>query len=177
MFTEALTEAIVERNDDSDTNDPVVEDECVDMKLLPGNADVNILKVPNDWVTPEPNTVHGEPAFADVDNPGRWPQFCFRPEFTGRGNASKYAHHSMPTGIHPCPKNPDDGQRVSGEWRFNYDGWKDEQVEGVPYHSGATTDNLFPNCRKGCLDRRMLTKLGLMREHVVACDALFFPVA
>ncbi len=39
---------------------------------------------PNDW-SPTVNTNKGEPLFEDVDNPGGWSSYTFRPMFKPRG--------------------------------------------------------------------------------------------
>jgi len=60
---------------------------------------VKIPGPPAGWTAPPTNTAAGEPDFSDVDNPGRWPEFIFRPVFKG----NKYIHHALPTGAVPVP--------------------------------------------------------------------------
>ncbi len=50
---------------------------------------------PDDW-NPIVNRNKGEPLFEDVDNPGGWSNYTFRPMFEQRGG--KYICHAMPAG-------------------------------------------------------------------------------
>ena len=142
--------------------------------------DVKIYKPPADWTIPRPRHDRNEPYFEDVDNPGNWPQYCFRPKFVkgpGAGSKVEYSHHCLPTGAIPFPKN-EDGMRVCDGWEFHYNGWKNP--DGSNQHRrGATTSNMFPDDTKGCLDADILTKLGLNEKRMgktddQETDALFF---
>jgi hypothetical protein len=53
---------------------------------------------PNDW-SPTVNTNKGKPLFENVDNPGGWSSYTFRPMFKPRGG--KYICNAMPAGA--CP--------------------------------------------------------------------------
>ena len=48
----------------------------------------------------------------------------------------------------------------------------------VPDHhhigTGIAAQELFPDKRKGCLDASILKKLGLNRNVLTSCDALFY---
>jgi hypothetical protein len=55
---------------------------------------------PHGW-DPTINLNRGEPRFVDVDNPGKWSNFTFRPMFEPRGG--KYMCHYMPAGALPVP--------------------------------------------------------------------------
>ena len=82
----------------------------------------------------------------------------------------KYVHHSLPTGVIPVPENID-GKRIDDGWEFFYRGW--EGTDRV-FRDGATKDNVFPSERLGSLDGDLLVKMGLTKERVLDCDALFF---
>ena len=132
--------------------------------------------------------VKGQPDFVDVDNPGNWSEFTFRPKLDSKKN---YSHHAMPCGATPVPMTAKG--RVLAGWEFHYDGWhrsessdddstgddaEDQTPATAPFRSGATRDNMFPECRKGCLDGVLFEKLGLCKERMLeddlAPDALFF---
>jgi len=136
-------------------------------------SDVHIPGTPPDWVAPAPKVDKGEPAsFSEVDNPGRWSEFTFRPTFSSRG---EYVHHALPTGATPVKEAG--GRRAVGDWEFFYSGWTRTTTDGSPAparRSGATPHDLFPASRKGSLDAEVLAKLGLTRSRMQNCDALFF---
>ena len=133
-------------------------------------SDVKIATPPPDWTAPTAQEARGEPKFEDLDNPGLWPQYCFRPVFSGRTSTSKYKHHALPTGAMPVPKN-DDGFRKFNGWEFHYNGWKNP---GPPHRHGATTTNMFPEGTEGSLDANILKKMGLTKSRMQSMDALFF---
>jgi hypothetical protein len=133
-------------------------------------GDVKIAKPPSDWSSPIAQEARGEPKFEDVDNPGSWPQYCFRPVFNGRSNSARYKHHALPTGAIPVPKN-DEGIRKINGWSFHYNGWTNS---GTPHRHGATTADMFPESMDGCLDADVLKKLGLTKRRMQERDALFF---
>jgi len=93
------------------------------------------------------NTAKGEVPFEEVDNPGRWTSYTFRPVFrnnkksTGKdstndvakddemspsdakekGNSGQYLHHAMPCGAIPIPIDDNTGKREVKGWEFYYD--------------------------------------------------------
>ena len=146
----------------------------------PVPKDVNIYKPPADWTIPKRKEERNEPKFEDVDNPGKWPQYCFRPKFVkgpGAGSKPEYSHHQLPTGAVPLPKN-EDGKRICDGWELHYNGWKNPPSMNQ-HRRGATTSNMFPDEMKGCLDADILTKLGLNETRMgktadQETDALFF---
>ena len=94
-------------------------------KIGDGNQEVKIPRTPSDYVLPPHNTQRDEPAFADIDNPGNWPSYCFRPTFNNRAKTSKYKDHQLPTGAVPFPKRTSDGKRITNTgWEFHYNGWE-----------------------------------------------------
>ena len=142
----------------------------VEMTNLMRGRDVKIAKPPDDWFVPVAKEARGEPKFEDVDNPGSWPQYCYRPVFDGRSRNSKYVRHALPTGAMPLPKN-DEGIRKINDWEFHYNGWTNP---GPSHRHGATTANMFPEEMDGCLDADVLKKLGLNKRRMHDTDALFF---
>jgi hypothetical protein len=63
---------------------------------------------PKNW-SPMVNSNKGEPLFEDVDNPGGWSSYTFRPIYKPRGG--KYIWHAMPAGACPVLINPVMGKR------------------------------------------------------------------
>ena len=128
-------------------------------------------QIPPDWRPHAPKVSKGQPRlFSQVDNPGRWDEFCFRPKFQAKA-PQKYLYHSLPTGARPVPKdNRNGGKRMDGGWEFFYKGWESEEC----HRDGATRENVFPESRVGSLDVDLLKKMGLTAERVTECDALFF---
>jgi hypothetical protein len=66
---------------------------------------------PDDW-NPNINRNEGEPLFEDVDNPGGWSLYTFRPMFEPRGG--KYICHAMQAGAVPVTINAVMGKREEG---------------------------------------------------------------
>ena len=139
--------------------------------------DVKIYKPPTDWTIPMPRRDRDEPEFEEVDNPGNWPQYCFRPKYKkgpAKTSRIKYSHHQLPTGAVPVPLN-EEGKRVVNGWELHYNGWTNP---GTQHRRGATTSNMFPEEMKGCLDADVLAKLGLNEKRMGKTgedtDALFF---
>ncbi len=124
---------------------------------------------PPDWTPAARKVEKGEPAFIDVDNPGEWSNFVFRPEFKSTGT-KMYVCHSLPTAAVPVPAKPD-GTRIIGDWTFHYKGWNLPSMEN---RSGATKSDMFPDSRKGCLNADLLATMGLNAKRMKEGDALFF---
>ncbi len=74
---------------------------------------------PDDW-DPTINRNKGEPLFEDVDNPGGWSLYTFRPIIEPRGG--KYIYHAMTTGAVPVPINAVTGKREECGYEFFYQG-------------------------------------------------------
>jgi len=51
--------------------------------------DIKIPGPPSDWVRQEHQPSRNEPKWVEVDNPGDWPAYCFRPIFASRNTKSK----------------------------------------------------------------------------------------
>ena len=88
---------------------PELERQALERELangLPDDDDVVVKTaayVPADWQPAAPKTNLGEKDFSDVDNPGAWHEFAYRPKFEGKGAARKYVGHAMPAGAMPVP--------------------------------------------------------------------------
>jgi hypothetical protein len=139
----------------------------------PVTIHINIPDTPTDWMPPVQKTEKGEPTFAEVDNPGGGWQYIFRPEF-GTTAPKHYKRHSLPTGAQPVPANPE-GKRIIDDWEFHYKGWDaDDNSDRNLGQEGATSEDMFPESRKGELDGDLLETLGLTKERMIKGDALFF---
>ena len=115
---------------------------------------------PDTWSPDLAKLELNEPLLDNVDNPGKWCNFTFRPEFEPMSKGGKYKGHYLSTGARPVP--PDEnGERKIGDWSFHYDGWKSNKNFG---RADITETEMFPDSRKGCLDKDMLEKLGLTKE-------------
>jgi len=130
-----------------------------------GSGQVKIPRMPKDYSPPGNNPNRNEPAFKDVDNPGNWPEYCFKPEFHGnnRSKSTKYKHHQLPTGAVPFPTNSEGKRKNANGWEFFYKGWENAEK---PYRREATTANMFPKEMDGCVDADILKKLGLTRKRM-----------
>ena len=136
---------------------------------------------PKGWQPPQPpdtwqgyNPKANAPlTFEEVDNPGQWNSFCYRPRYATRGN-KEYLGHWTPCGAKVVPPN-EDGRRVVNGWEFFYNGWKPSAFDRATYVRGdATQKNLFPDDRNGCLDAERLKAHGLTKERMNEKDAFFF---
>ena len=118
---------------------------------------------PDDW-NPTIHVDRGEPLFEDVDNPGKWSNFTFRPTFAPKGG--KYINHSMPAGAVPVPINAKMGKREVGGYEFFYQGWKNNNPTRENCRFGASRENLFPADRDVTLDVTFLKKMGLSKKRM-----------
>ena len=127
--------------------------------------DLNWSKVLAEWKASAHNVANQQPEFDSVDNPGKWPEYSFRPNPRG-----KYQYHRLPAGVIPVPKNEEGTREVDG-WKFHYQGWKGSKNI---WRDGANSANPYPENRKGRLDYDLLKKMGLTKQRIVQGDALFF---
>jgi hypothetical protein len=170
---DAMVEALEERRQLAG----VEEEETVEFNdrtaiLLQKGATGPELKLPGpptNWLAPTRKVARGEPLFIDVDNPGGWDEFTFRPEFATKGE-KKYVRHTLPTGASPVAEV--DGKRMVGPWEFFYGGWKD--LGNNNFRDGANKAEPFPESRRGKLDEDLLRRMGLTAQRMISCDALFF---
>ncbi len=82
--------------------------------------------------------------------------------------------HSMPAGAVPVPMNAKTGKREVGGYEFFYQGWKNNNPTRENCRFGASREDLFPADRDATLDGRFLKKLGLTKQRMLECNALFF---
>jgi len=128
---------------------------------------VKIFGPPQGYIPPQARN-DSEPKFEDVDNPGDWSRFYYKPAFEGRSKAAPYKHHCLPTGAIPVPVNAEGERKING-WEFHYKGWENPEM---PYRRGATTNDLMPKEMRGCVDVDILKKLGMDKGSMK--DPLFF---
>jgi hypothetical protein len=114
-------------------------------------------------------TEQGEPDFAEVDSPGGWSQYIFRPEF-GTTAPKQYKRHSWPTGAQPVLTNSQ-GKLIVENWEFHYKGWKED---GNSESHFGTSEDMFPESRKELLDGDLLERLGLTKKWMIKGGVLFF---
>lgn len=149
-------------------NIPIKKELCT---TTPGH--LKLPTAPEGWKPNVPNEKLGEPPYAEVDNPGGWEQFTYRPVFKTIKKKKEYAYHALPTGVTPVP--PDEiGDRKAGGWTFNYTGdWKSTATD-VPRRynelpndagtSAAQKEEMFPKDRRGYLDAIKFKALGMSKE-------------
>jgi hypothetical protein len=152
---------------DEDGNDIVDDGDSNYIELRKGShPELHIPGIPISWVPSMQKVEKGEPDFDAIDNPGRWCNFTFRPDFASNGGV--YTNHTLSTGATPVPEV--DGKRSRDPWEFHYQGFKGE----CSFCDGSTRDNLFPPTRKGQLNAKLLKVIGLTEERMKTGDALFF---
>ncbi len=74
----------------------------------------------------------------------------------------------------PVPINAVTGKKEAGGYGFFYKGWKEEKPTRDNCRFGATREDLFPADRDVTLDVTFLKKMGLSKQRMVDCNALFF---
>ncbi len=157
--------------DDNDAFVCEVMDDSVQSRLYRAPPGWSLPYAPTDW-TPTANISKGEPLFEDVDNPGGWSSYTFRPIFEPRGG--KYICHAMPADAVPVPINAVMGKREEGGYEFYYQGWKQENPTRENCRFGATREDLFPTDRDSKLGVSFLKKIGLTKQRMLECNGLFF---
>ena len=189
VFDEGYVRAMMARNaDDTDVHVQQIESGDIafviaDKGVLDSNNQIDLMQkvhsAPDDWKIPDKKEDgNAEPDFKDVDNPGNWNDFVFRPVYkkTGKGKDAKYKYirHELPTGCSPVPMK--NGKRMVNGWEFFYNGWKSKKIQNA--RDGASPDDLFPASRKSSLDLDVLLDLGLNTDRIAGPDglpdALFF---
>ena len=116
---------------------------------------------------------HNAPEEEDIDNPGDWHLFAFRPKYESKEKGRpKYIDHFSPAGAKIVKQNQYD-QRVVDGWDVHYDGWVGDAFDQSTYVRGdAEQGNLKPTSRKGSLDADVLIKHGFNADRV-AHDPFF----
>jgi len=95
---------------------------------------------PEEW-NPRVNSSRREPPMDDVDNPGGWSSFTYRPMFQAK--AGKYIGHAMPAGATAVPMSEETGKSQSKGFEFFYNGWKQENPTRENCRFGASRDEIF----------------------------------
>ena len=80
MAEVALNRMEAEINDEGD-EDIIGSDNVFDVVHDDDKVPLERHKPPDDWVDPPPKPNTDEPPFNEVDNPGGWPSFTFRPKY------------------------------------------------------------------------------------------------
>ena len=98
-----------------------------------------------------------DPSFDDVDNPGDWNDFIFRPVYNKKGvgaNAAyEYTGQELPTGAVPVKPYANGKRILENFWEFHYNGWMSLIMDSVESsRQYATVTNIFPSERKSTLD-------------------------
>ncbi len=127
---------------------------------------------PPNWKSKDVKVDKGKPPFAEVDNPGQWSQYTYQPVF--QKTTGTYLYHALPSGATAVPINPRTGKREVGGYEFFYQGWTHPEPTKLNHQVGATKENLFPEDGQLLLDGDYLWKMGLTKEGMLQCDALFF---
>jgi hypothetical protein len=120
----------------------------------------------------QPSIEKGESLFEDVDISEGWSTYTFRLMFEPRGG--KYICHAMLAGAVPVPINAVTGKREAGGYAFFYQEWKEDNPTRESCRFGATREDLFPTARDVKLDETFLKKMGLSKQRMEQCNALFF---
>ena len=74
----------------------------------------------------------------------------------------------------PVPIDAVTGKREAGGYEFFNQGWKEENPTRENCRFGATREDLFPKDRDVTLDVTFLKKMGLSKQRMEECNALFF---
>ncbi len=98
--------------------------------------------------------------------------YTFRPIFEPR--VEKYICHAILAGAVPVPINAVTGKREEGGYEFFYQEWNQENPTRENCRFGATREDLFPTDRDVKLDLIFLKKMGLSKQRMKQCNALFF---
>jgi hypothetical protein len=81
---------------------------------------------------------------------------------------------AMPAGAVPVPINAVMGKREEDGYQFFYKGWKQEYPSRENCRFGASREDLFLTDRDVKLDVPFLKKMGLSKQRMLQCNALFF---
>jgi len=173
---------IIDDDEDCIDEEGVVFESTVAAEVLESTMmhSSSLLNAPNGWQPPCPpeswtgyttnDKRHDAPDEEDIDNPGNWHLFSFRPKYS---SDKKYIGHFTPAGAQVLRSNAA-GQRIIDDWNFFYNGWTGSTFDKGTYVRGeATRENLKPSSRQGCLDVDVLRKHGLTADRV-ANDPLWF---
>ena len=173
---------VVDSDEDEIDNEGVPsEGPVADAASVTGSVSLSSLPgAPKHWMPPKPSDnwvsysisdkKFNAPDEGDIDNPGNWHLFSFRPKYDDK---KKYVAHVTPGGAQVLPPN-NIGQRVKDGWQFFYNGWTLNDFDKKTFvRVGATKEDIKPASRQGCLDVDILKKHGLTAERV-RNDPLWF---
>ena len=105
---------ITNKNNEENNNSNSDSDDSFEVRLTQRSLGPQI---PADWRPHAAKVAKGQPhCFSQVDNPGRWEEYCFRPKFQAK-TPQKYLFHSLPTGAKLVPEDKN-GKRIEGGWEF-----------------------------------------------------------
>ena len=99
-------------------------------------------------------------------------EYTYQPVF--HKTMGKYIYHALLSGATVVPINPNTGKREVGGYEFFYQGWTHPKPTKFNHRVGATKENLFPKDGQLLLDGYYLRKMGLTKQRMLECDALFF---
>jgi hypothetical protein len=80
----------------------------------------------------------------------------------------------MPAGAVPVPIDAVTGKREAGGYEFFYEGWNKDNPTRENCRFGANREDLFPADRDVTLGVTFLKNIGLSKQRIEECDALFF---
>ncbi len=80
----------------------------------------------------------------------------------------------MPAGAVPVPIDAVTGKREAGGCEYFCEGWKEDNPTRENCRFGANRKDLFPADRDVTLDVTFLKNMGLSKQRMEECDALFF---
>jgi hypothetical protein len=154
--------------------------------------------IPDKWTSyTENDKKYDAPCEEDIDNPGDWSLFAFRPQYTGKDKKSTvkaklsttkdkktptYINHFSPAGAIVLPADKNSGKRIIGDWELHYNGWHGDKFSKSTYVRGdAVKDNLKPTSRAGSLDVDVFIRHGFNASRVANDPLMFlqmiFPIA
>ena len=141
-------------------------------------------KALDDWVGHVINTSKGEPTFQKLYNPGGCSSFYYFPVFVSGAQGGQCKAHCLPSGCQSVTPNEEDAAIFTQEgWIFFYKGCKKGEDEDAvrKYISEWYTppwvgvqEKIFPRSRQGCLDEKLLKKLGMTQCVIREMDFLLF---
>jgi hypothetical protein len=80
----------------------------------------------------------------------------------------------MPAGAVPVPIDAVTGKREAGGYEYFYEGWNKDNPKRENCRSGANREDLFSADRDVTLDVTFLKNMGLSKQRMEECNALFF---
>jgi len=125
-----------------------IDVETFDTKAsLPGTpVGWKVPEAPENWKAAKPKTKLGQPKveFDELDNPGGWSPFAFRPKFLHKGQKpTKCLCHALPAETVPVPKD-EAGDRACDGFKFFHAGWTKPTTCPTFWHGNARDKK----CRK-----------------------------